>query len=102
MLLACTQRRGACLLRPSFFDMEIGAASMRPCGFDTLQRRNTACQRCRLPDAVAFGNPFIGKPDLPARLLNDEALNSFNPNLLYTPGPQGYSDYQVPGEPMLA
>ena len=75
---------------------------MRPRGFDTFQQRNTACQRCRLADVVAFGKPFIGNPDLPARLLNNEALNSFNPNLLYTPGPQGYSDYQVPGEPVLA
>ncbi len=55
-----------------------------------------------IADVVAFGKPFIGNPDLPARLLNNEALNSFNPDLLYTPGPQGYSDYQAHGEAALA
>jgi N-ethylmaleimide reductase len=48
-----------------------------------------------IADVVAFGKPFIGNPDLPARLLKNIALNAFNPDQLYTPGPKGYSDYPV-------
>jgi N-ethylmaleimide reductase len=43
--------------------------------------------------AVVFGRPFIANPDLVARLRNGVALAQPNPDLFYTPGPQGYSDY---------
>lgn len=50
--------------------------------------------------AVSFGRPFIANPDFPSRIRlsqsnpNDEGVfANFNPKLLYTPGPEGYSDY---------
>ncbi len=51
-----------------------------------------------LADVVAFGRPFIGNPDLPERLLKNIELNAFDPDALYTPGPQGYSDYPTATE----
>ncbi|MEX6724706.1 alkene reductase [Parapedomonas caeni] len=44
-------------------------------------------------DAVAFGRPFIANPDLVARLRAGASLAAFDPARLYTPGPEGYSDY---------
>ncbi|MDT0577134.1 alkene reductase [Croceicoccus sp. F390] len=44
-------------------------------------------------DAVSFGRPFIGNPDLVERFRNGAALASFDPATLYTPGPEGYVDY---------
>lgn len=46
-------------------------------------------------DAVAFGRPFIGNPDLVERLRNGHPLAEFDPNTLYAPGPAGYTDYPV-------
>ncbi|KQV36993.1 alkene reductase [Rhizobium sp. Root1204] len=46
-----------------------------------------------LIDLVAFGKPFIANPDLPARLKAGQPLSDFNGDLLYAPGPEGYSDY---------
>ena len=43
--------------------------------------------------AVVFGRPFIANPDLVARLKNNWPLAEANPDLFYTPGAQGYSDY---------
>lgn len=50
--------------------------------------------------AVSFGRPFIANPDFPDRIrLNldrpevEGVFADFNPKLLYTPGPKGYSDY---------
>jgi N-ethylmaleimide reductase len=46
-------------------------------------------------DLVAFGRPFITNPDLPERLKNDWPLNpAEDMTLWYTPGPEGYTDYQ--------
>lgn len=42
---------------------------------------------------VAFGRPFIGNPDLVRRLREGLPLAEANPELFYTPGPEGYSDY---------
>ncbi|WP_347555337.1 alkene reductase [Robbsia sp. KACC 23696] len=44
-------------------------------------------------DAVAFGVPFIANPDLPARLKDGAPLNAAKPDLFYTPGAEGYTDY---------
>lgn len=55
-----------------------------------------------IADLVAFGRPFIGNPDLPVRLLKNIELNAFNPDQLYTPGPQGYSDYRAYSEAIPA
>jgi N-ethylmaleimide reductase len=46
-------------------------------------------------DAIAFGRLFIANPDLVARLKQDAALNTPNPNTFYTPGPVGYTDYPM-------
>lgn len=43
--------------------------------------------------AVSFGRPFIGNPDLVARLRDHLPLSDYDAGRLYTPGPQGYTDY---------
>jgi N-ethylmaleimide reductase len=43
--------------------------------------------------AVSFGRPFIGNPDLVARWQQGIPLRDFNPDTLYTPGAEGYTDY---------
>jgi N-ethylmaleimide reductase len=46
-------------------------------------------------DMAAFGRPYITNPDLVERLKNDWPLNPFeNMSLWYTPGPEGYTDYE--------
>lgn len=44
-------------------------------------------------DLIAFGRPFIANPDLPARLASGAALAPMQADKLYTPGPEGYTDY---------
>ena len=44
-------------------------------------------------DGVAFGRLFIASPDLPHRLLEGTPLNPPRPELFYTPGAEGYTDY---------
>ena len=44
-------------------------------------------------DVIAFGRPFIGNPDLPARLRQNQPLAGFDSDKLYTAGAAGYSDY---------
>ncbi|MEM6724626.1 MAG: alkene reductase [Bacteroidota bacterium] len=44
-------------------------------------------------DLIAFGRPFISNPDLVERYKSGAALNQLNPDLFYTPGPEGYTDY---------
>ena len=46
-------------------------------------------------DAVVFGRPFIGNPDLVERYATHAPLNDLNPKTLYTPGEAGYTDYPV-------
>jgi N-ethylmaleimide reductase len=46
-----------------------------------------------LIDLVAFGQPFIANPDLPARLATDVALTTPNPATFYHGGTAGYVDY---------
>lgn len=69
---------------------------------DFNRERAEAALNSELADVVAFGRPFIGNPDLPQRLLKNIELNAFNPNALYTPGPQGYSDYPRAAEVVAA
>lgn len=49
----------------------------------------------KVADAISFGRPFIGNPDLVERFRRRAALNDFDPNTLYTPGGRGYTDYPV-------
>jgi N-ethylmaleimide reductase len=44
-------------------------------------------------DAVVFGKAFISNPDLVERLRTGAPLAAVNFDLLYTPGPAGYTDY---------
>ena len=44
-------------------------------------------------DAVAFGKPFIGNPDLVQRLRENAALAQPNRDTLYGGGAKGYTDY---------
>lgn len=44
-------------------------------------------------DAVAFGVPFIGNPDLPERIRTGAPLAAADPGTFYTRGAEGYTDY---------
>lgn len=43
--------------------------------------------------AVSFGRAFIGNPDLVRRMREGLPLASFDVKTLYSPGPDGYTDY---------
>ncbi len=43
--------------------------------------------------AVSFARAFIGNPDLVERFRRGAPLARFDPKRLYSPGPEGYSDY---------
>lgn len=44
-------------------------------------------------DLVSFGRHFISNPDLVERLRAGHPLAPLNPKALYSPGPEGYTDY---------
>ncbi|PZQ23451.1 MAG: alkene reductase [Sphingopyxis macrogoltabida] len=44
-------------------------------------------------DAIAFGRPFIGNPDLVERIRTGAEWAADNPQTWYSPGPEGYIDY---------
>jgi N-ethylmaleimide reductase len=46
-------------------------------------------------DLIAFGRPLIANPDLVYRWKNNKDLNDPKPDLFYTPGPEGYIDYET-------
>ena len=46
-----------------------------------------------IADAVAFGRPFIGNPDLVERIRAGTDWSADNPQTWYSPGPVGYTDY---------
>jgi N-ethylmaleimide reductase len=46
-----------------------------------------------LADLVAFGEPFIANPDLPARFADRAPLERSDRTSHYTPGARGYTDY---------
>lgn len=60
----------------------------------SAEEANTGIER-GLFDAVAFGNAFIANPDLVRRIEAGASLNQVDTATLYTPGPQGYTDYPV-------
>ncbi|RYE01385.1 MAG: alkene reductase [Sphingomonadales bacterium] len=57
--------------------------------------RDSAAEAIRdgVAEAVSFGRPFIGNPDLVERLRHDLPLAGYDPNRTYTPGAEGYTDY---------
>ena len=46
-------------------------------------------------DAVSFGRHYIANPDLVERIQNELPLAEFDRHTLYSPGPEGYTDYPV-------
>ncbi|MCL5041321.1 MAG: alkene reductase [Gammaproteobacteria bacterium] len=44
-------------------------------------------------DAVSFGRHFIANPDLVERIRDELPLSAFDRKTLYSPGPEGYTDY---------
>jgi len=44
-------------------------------------------------DAISFGRPFIGNPDLVERIRSGAEWAAGNPQTWYSPGPEGYTDY---------
>lgn len=44
-------------------------------------------------EAIAFARSYIGNPDLVDRFRRGAPLARFDPKKLYTPGPEGYSDF---------
>jgi len=46
-----------------------------------------------IADAIAFGVPYIANPDLVQRLRADAPLNDAKPELFYSSGAEGYTDY---------
>ncbi|WP_300975516.1 alkene reductase [Sphingomonas sp. LHG3406-1] len=53
-------------------------------------------------DAISFGRPFIGNPDLVARVRKGLPLADYDPKKAYTPGPEGYTDYPAATEQAAA
>jgi 2,4-dienoyl-CoA reductase-like NADH-dependent reductase (Old Yellow Enzyme family) len=53
-------------------------------------------------DAVGFGRKFIANPDLPARLKANAPLNELRAEVIYSPGPVGYTDYPALAELVAA
>ena len=49
--------------------------------------------RAKEGDAIVFGRPFIGNPDLVDRLANNWPIVAHDDKTVYTPGPKGYIDY---------
>jgi len=44
-------------------------------------------------DAISFGRPFIGNPDLVERIRTGATWSADNPKTWYSPGAEGYTDY---------
>lgn len=49
-------------------------------------------------DLVAFGKLYVSNPDLVERFEQGVALSDYDPDTFYTPGPEGYLDYEVKTE----
>lgn len=62
-------------------------------GFD--QDRGNAILTDDLADLVAYGQPFIANPDLPARIASHAALTEPKKDLFYGPDAAGYTDYPL-------
>jgi len=75
------------------FRAEYDGIIMGNCGYtkETAEERLVAGHA----DLAAFGRPFITNPDLPERFRNNWPLNPADDmSLWYTPGAEGYTDYQ--------
>jgi len=64
-------------------------------GYDAARAEgDLAAGKC---DLIAVGRPILANPDLVARWKTGAALNAPDFSTFYTPGPKGYTDYQVLG-----
>lgn len=62
-------------------------------GYDTARaEKDLASRKC---DLIAIGRPFISNPDLPGRWKTGAPVREPDLNTAYTPGEQGYTDYQA-------
>lgn len=57
-----------------------------------LERGNRALA-AQQADAISFGRHFISNPDLVEKFKSGAELKKPNYKLMYTPGPEGYTDY---------
>ncbi|HYQ26400.1 MAG TPA: alkene reductase [Polyangiaceae bacterium] len=64
-------------------------------GFDRASAERTL--ESKAADLVAFGRPFLANPDLVTRMAQGWELAAADMSKLYTPGPQGYTDYPAHG-----
>ncbi|MBT0769044.1 alkene reductase [Kineosporia sp. J2-2] len=66
-------------------------------GFSTVTSVAEAAQILQAPfvDAVAVGRAVIANPDLVVRWKHGHPQNELRAELLYAPGPEGYTDYPV-------
>lgn len=49
-------------------------------------------------DLVAFGRHFVSNPDLPSRILHNQALTPYDRSTFFTFDPKGYNDYPAYGD----
>jgi N-ethylmaleimide reductase len=64
-------------------------------GYDAARAEgDLAAGKC---DLIAVGKPFLANPDLVARWKTGAAVNAFDMDTFYTPGPKGYTDYPALG-----
>jgi len=62
-------------------------------GFD--QEKGNAVLESGNADLVAYGKPYISNPDLAERFEQNLPLTDWNQDTFYTPGTEGYLDYQA-------
>lgn len=62
------------------------------CGGYTAEKAE-AVIAAGIADAIAFGRPFIGNPDLPQRFIKNAPLNTPDQATFYGGGAEGYTDY---------
>jgi N-ethylmaleimide reductase len=60
---------------------------------DFNKERAVACLEANDGDAIVFGRPFIGNPDLVARLKQDWPIADYDASTVYTKGPEGLINY---------
>jgi N-ethylmaleimide reductase len=70
---------------------EFGGTIILSGGYD--KKRAEADLEKGLGQLVAFGRPFTANPDLVERFKSGAELAEPNPDLFYTPGPEGYTDF---------
>lgn len=62
---------------------------------DFNKERAVACLTAGDGDAIVFGRPFIGNPDLVNRLSHEWPMAEHDPATVYSDGPRGFVDYPI-------